>query len=82
MAAFAPARRPVPALSLLFARYVAGQIAEAQWAPIVAVLDAAEARPEERAAFANYCLDALAEGDEVIVPAPADLRETLAIARA
>lgn len=70
-----------PALTLLFARYVAGQIAQAQWDQLAAALDAAEASPEERAALARFYLDATAAGAEVKLPQPGELQDVLALAR-
>ncbi len=71
--------RTAPVFQLLLARYVAGQIAEAQWATISAALDATSADADERRAFAAFCLDAAAAGDNVKLPMPEEIEDLLAL---
>ena len=54
-------RRSLSALSLLFARYVAGQINEAAWQQLSNVFDAGVASLDERDAFAYFVSDAYNE---------------------
>ena len=82
MTTAAPAQR-LPALALLMARYVAGQIAEAQFHAVSDLLDEADVSPDERAAFARFYLDALAAGeDAAALPRADELADLLALARA
>lgn len=46
------------ALSLLFARYVAGEISDSSWSTLMALLDESDANPEERLALVNFFNDA------------------------
>jgi hypothetical protein len=69
------------ALAVLFAHYVAGRIAEAQWAAISDGLDAVEA--SDRAALAAFYLEASASGEAVAPPDAAEAAELIAmVARA
>ncbi|MDX1530110.1 MAG: hypothetical protein R3362_01155 [Rhodothermales bacterium] len=76
-----PVRHAAPALSLLFARYVAGKIAQAHWDAFSAALDEADASGDERAALAAFFLDAAGSGQEVKLPQPGELEEVLALTR-
>lgn len=76
MATLATAR-PTPALPLLFARYVAGQIAQSQWDAFADAFDEADASADERAAFASFYLDASAV-EEVKMPRPGEVEAMLA----
>ena len=70
------------ALSLLLGRYLAGEIADAQFAEVTDLLDETDASAEERAAFARFYLDALSTDGIVKMPKTDDLGEILTIARA
>ena len=70
------------ALSLLLGRYIAGEIAETQFADVTGLLDETDASSEERAAFARFYLDALSADGEVKMPKTEDLSDILNIARA
>lgn len=72
------AARPASALPLLFAHYVAGTMAQAQWDAFAATFDEADASAEERAAFARFCLDATLSGDDVDLPKPDEWADLLA----
>jgi len=78
----APSLQRAEALSLLLGRYIAGEIAEAQFADVTELLDETDASSEERAAFARFYLDALSADGEVKMPKTEDLGEILNIARA
>lgn len=71
--------RSLSALSLLFARYVAGQINDSNWERIMRVFDTGEASPDERVAFANFISDVCIElGPEAVnVPQPEEVDEML-----
>lgn len=64
------------AMSLLFARYVAGQIEDTSWNQCMQILDANDTSPEERLALAAYFNDAFSE-QESIVPKTRDLQAFL-----
>lgn len=81
MAPFASARPASPALPLLFARYVAGQIAQAQWDAFADALDEADASADERAAFASFYLEASATGEEIKLPKPNEVEDLLSAMR-
>ena len=66
-----------PALSLLFLRYVAGQITEARWAEFGALLDDTDATTGERDALARFVLDATDEP----LPTPAEVADLLTAMR-
>lgn len=68
------------ALSLLLTRYLAGQIADTQWAAISDALDTADVDRSERAAYAAFCVDA-ASREEVDLPVKSELKALLAITR-
>ena len=70
-----------PALPLLFARYVAGQIAQAQWDAFADALDEADASADERAAFASFYLDASETGEEIKLPKPNEVEDLLGAMR-
>lgn len=68
-----------PALSGLFARYVAGQIADANWHRLMGVFDAHIADTDEcraLAAFVNDAADTL--GPQLDVPKPQEAHHLLA----
>ena len=71
------------ALSILLARYVAGEIADAQMAAVSDLFEDTDATPAERLAFARFYLDAMAAGEgEHAVPKPAEVEGVLHAARA
>ncbi|MDX1438924.1 MAG: hypothetical protein R3284_03375 [Rubricoccaceae bacterium] len=70
------------ALSLLLARYIAGEIADVQFNQFSELLDESEASSEERAAFARFYLDAVSSGSEVKMPKVNEIKDMLTIARA
>jgi hypothetical protein len=72
------APRSTSALPLLFAHYVAGKMAQAQWDAFAVPFDEAEGSAEERAAFARFCLDASLSGEEVKPPKPSEWNDLLA----
>lgn len=72
------APRSASALPLLFAHYVAGKMAQAQWDDFAATFDEADASAEERAAFARFCLDASLSGEDVKLPKPDEWGDILA----
>ena len=72
------ASRSTSALSLLFAHYVAGKMAQGQWDAFTATFDEAEGSAEERAAFARFCLDASLSGEDVELPKPEEWGDILA----
>ncbi len=79
---YQPASHPRRALTLLFARYVAGQIAEQQWSQFSSAYDAVDMDATGRAALAAFCHDALDEmGGEARLPAPQDVADFLPIVR-
>jgi hypothetical protein len=80
--ATAPAAHRVPALTLLLARYVAGEIAEPQFLGLSDLFDEADASAEERSAFARFYLDALDAEGAVNLPPAEELADFLALARA
>jgi hypothetical protein len=53
-----PRHRHLPALSVLFARYVSGQINDAIWEQISRLLDAEDTTPDERMGLVNFISDA------------------------
>lgn len=81
MPSFASARHPAPVLPLLFARYVAGRIAQTQWDDFASAFDEADASADERAAFAAFYLETTSAGDEVKLPKPDELEDLLAATR-
>ena len=76
------ATRRLPSLALLLARYIAGEIAEAQLFGLSDLFDDADASAAERTAFARFYLDALAENGDVRLPKTEELTALLALARA
>ncbi len=74
----------VTAMSLLFARYVAGQITDSAWDEIMDLLDAEETTMEERVALANFISDAWQDlgPDEVKVPGIEEVRDFVMMTRA
>lgn len=60
----------ISALSILFARYVAGQIGDPAWAQIMDVLDADGATLDERVALAYFISDAWSELGPYIIEVP------------
>lgn len=79
------ARHPhsLSALSLLFARYVAGQITEPAWKQISSIFDAGLVSADERVAFASFISDACSElgPDSVKVPRPEEVEDVLTCTR-
>ena len=73
-----------PAMSLLFARYVAGQIADPAWGRIMRILDSSDASADERVALASFISDAFQDLDpsEVKVPAVEEVEELVTLSRA
>lgn len=76
--------RNVTAMSLLFARYVAGQIADPAWNQIMAILDAEDTSMDERVALANFISDAFQDlgPDDVKVPLSDEVRDFVTLTRA
>ena len=77
-----PMRPPsagLTAMPLLFARYVAGQIADPFWDQFMNVLDANGTPAEERVALAAFFNDAFAElgPDGVKMPVEAEVKELI-----
>lgn len=74
----------VTAMSLLFARYVAGQIADPAWVQIMSILDSDDTSAEERVALANFISDAYQDlgPTEVEVPKADEVFDFMSIARA
>lgn len=70
------------AFLLLLARYIAGEIAEAQFEQLTTLLDTTEASSEERTALARYYLDAISNGTEINLPKAHEIKDFLTIARA
>lgn len=66
-----------PALPLLFAHYVAGQMAQSQWDQFAEAFDEVDATAEERAAFACFYLENASEGASVKLPKPEELKDLL-----
>lgn len=81
MAPFVSAYPVTPALPLLFARYVAGQIAQAQWDQFADAFDEADASADERIAFARFYLEATVDGEEIKLPKPNEVEELLGAMR-
>ena len=78
----APAAHRTHALSLLLARYIAGELAEAQLFGLSDLFDDAGVSADERTAFARFYLDALSEDGEVKLPKADELTALLGLARA
>jgi hypothetical protein len=76
-----PRRLCATPLTLLFTRYLAGQIAEAEWEKISASLDALDADATERDALASYCLEAAATGRALDLPQEDEVEEFLGLVR-
>lgn len=74
----------VTAMSLLFARYVAGQIDDPAWTQIMAILDAEETSAEERVALVSFISDACQDlgPEEVKVPRTEEVRDFVTLMRA
>lgn len=74
----------VAAMSLLFARYVAGQIPDPAWSQIMTILDGADASAEERVALANFISDACQDlgPAEVKVPKADEVHDFVTLTRA
>ena len=70
------------ALSLLLARYIAGQVADTQLNGVADLFEDSDADATERSAFARFYLDALSAEGEVALPKLDELEDLLAIARA
>jgi len=71
-------------MSLLFARYVAGQIADPAWNRIMSILDADDTSMEERVALANFISDAYQElgPNNIEVPKTDEVRDFVTLTRA
>lgn len=76
--------KATPAMSLLFARYVAGQIADPAWGRIMSILDSSDASADERVALASFISDAFQDlgPNEVKVPAVEEVEELVTLSRA
>lgn len=74
----------IPAFSILFARYIAGQIGDTAWSQIMDVLDSEDATLDERVALANFINDAWSElgSDSIEVPGPGEVQDMLLQLRA
>lgn len=74
----------VTAMSLLFARYVAGQIADPAWGQIMNILDSDDTSTDERVALASFISDACNDlgPSEVEVPKIDEIYDFVSIARA
>ena len=72
------------ALSLLFARFVSGQIPDAAWTQMMSILDDAAPNEEERSALVNFLSDACSDlgARSVEVPAPSEMRDYVTLMRA
>ncbi len=72
------------ALSLLFARYVAGHISDTSWSQMMSTLDDGATSLEERLALVNFLNDACIDlGPEAVnVPAVADVDDLVTVLRA
>lgn len=81
MTSIAPTRRASSALPLLFAHYVAGHIAQAQWDDFASAFDEADASADERAAFAAFYLETTSAGEDVPLPRADELEDLLAATR-
>lgn len=70
--------------SLLFARYVAGQISDPAWRQIMNILDATDTSNEERIALMNFISDACFDlgPDEVKVPQASEVHDFVTMTRA
>ncbi len=71
-----------PALPVLLAHYVAGQMAQSQWDQFADAFDEADASAEERAAFACFYLETVSEGTPAKLPKRAELEDLLAATQA
>ncbi|MEM8557610.1 MAG: hypothetical protein AAGG50_07290 [Bacteroidota bacterium] len=60
-------------MSLLFLRYVAGQITETRWSSLAALLDDTDATVTERDALARFFLDTAADAPLPTLPEVTDL---------
>ena len=71
---------PLAPMPSLFARYVAGQIADTFWDRLMQVLDANDTPPEERLALAAFLNDAFFELglDTIKMPQSDEVKELLA----
>lgn len=65
------------AMSVLLARYIAGQIADQPFQQLAALFDETAADHAERAAFARFYLDSA--DDAVALPTPSEIDDLLAI---
>jgi len=72
------------ALSMLFSRYLNGDIHEGAWRKMMRTLDDESLQPNERIAFARYMNEMIAESqrDGFNIPAPEEVREILSASRA
>lgn len=72
------------ALSLLFTRFVSGEISEAVWDQMMSVLDEGETSLEERSALVNFLSDACTDlgPDSVEIPALGDVDDLIPMTRA
>jgi hypothetical protein len=64
-------------MPLLFAHYVAGDVAQTAWDDFSVAFDEATASDDERAAFAHFYLEMVVDGDDVKLPRPSELEDVL-----
>ncbi|MEX0747528.1 MAG: hypothetical protein WED81_00190 [Rhodothermales bacterium] len=76
--------RNVTALSVLFARYVSGQISDSAWTQIMSILDADDTTMEERVALASFISDACRDlgPESVNVPKLNEVQDFVTLTRA
>ena len=76
--------RNATALSVLFARYIAGQINDKAWTQIMSILDADTTPMEERVALANFISDAYQDlgPESVKVPKLEEVQDFVTLTRA
>jgi hypothetical protein len=72
------------ALSLLFSRFVAGEISDAAWIQMMAALDEGDTNAEERSALVNFLSDACHDlgPDAVEIPDQDDVEDFVCLMRA
>lgn len=69
-------------LTTLLTRYLAGEIGDARWHALNTVLDAAGQSPDERAAFAAFCMDTSFDQEVAELPSVEEVETLLEVARA
>lgn len=65
-------RTPHASFSLLFARYVRGEIGDAIWTNLMELLDAADVDTNERLAFARFASEVVSESGPSALRIPRD----------